>query len=243
MASWNTVLEKYARAKDPRKEIPAGVFLKADSETITIFDGFEKAKYHFLCMPRDPFPSEKKIPSKDLVSLSALLSSASALEILLALKKSAEGVKTMIEDEMLKTEGWVWGVQVGFHASESMRHVHLHIISSDLISPKLKNKKHYNSFHPKLGFFLHLDDVIDQCKQGTPPSASTAFYEDILKEPLVSIYNGDEFKNLPKLKEHLADEWARRGRKAKEQAKAKEGQKRPAGELEGAPEAKKKSPV
>lgn len=30
---------------------------------------------------------------------------------------------------MLKNEGWVWGVEVGFHAVESMRHVHLHVIS------------------------------------------------------------------------------------------------------------------
>ena len=41
-----------------------------------------------------------------------------------------------------------------------MEHVHLHIISSDLMSDCLKNKKHYNSFHPSHGFFLHLDDVL-----------------------------------------------------------------------------------
>ncbi len=40
------------------------------------------------------------------------------------------------------------------------RHIHLHIVSSDLCSEKLKHKKHYNSFHPKLGFFLHLDEVL-----------------------------------------------------------------------------------
>ena len=39
------------------------------------------------------------------------------------------------------------------------RHLHLHVISADLCSEKLKHKKHYNSFHPKLGFFLHLDEV------------------------------------------------------------------------------------
>ena len=40
------------------------------------------------------------------------------------------------------------------------RHIHLHIISSDLNSPSLKVKRHYNSFHPELGFFLHLDEVL-----------------------------------------------------------------------------------
>jgi hypothetical protein len=39
-------------------------------------------------------------------------------------------------------------------------HLHLHVISSDLHSETMKNKKHYNSFHPKHGFFLHYDDVM-----------------------------------------------------------------------------------
>lgn len=40
------------------------------------------------------------------------------------------------------------------------RHLHLHVISADLCSPAMKVKKHYNSFHPKLGFFIPLDDVL-----------------------------------------------------------------------------------
>lgn len=39
-------------------------------------------------------------------------------------------------------------------------HVHLHVLSSDLCSPSLKKKQHYNSFRPDLGFFLHLADVL-----------------------------------------------------------------------------------
>ena len=33
-------------------------------------------------------------------------------------------------------------------------------MSNDLCSEKMKHKKHYNSFHPKLGFFLHLHEVL-----------------------------------------------------------------------------------
>jgi aprataxin len=42
-----------------------------------------------------------------------------------------------------------------------LRHIHLHVISSDLCSLSLKTKKHYNSFHPKHGFFLHIDEVLE----------------------------------------------------------------------------------
>jgi len=41
-----------------------------------------------------------------------------------------------------------------------LSHLHLHVLSADLCSEKMKNKKHYNSFHPKHGFFLHMDDVL-----------------------------------------------------------------------------------
>jgi hypothetical protein len=40
------------------------------------------------------------------------------------------------------------------------RHLHLHVISSDLIAPALKTKRHYNSFSPRTGFFIPLADVI-----------------------------------------------------------------------------------
>jgi len=47
---------------------------------------------------------------------------------------------------------------VGFHAVPSMQQVHLHVISRDLDSPALTNKKHWNSFASK--FFLPAEDVI-----------------------------------------------------------------------------------
>lgn len=46
------------------------------------------------------------------------------------------------------------------------RHVHLHVISSDLIGRGLKKKGHYNSFRPDLGFFVTLDEVLKLAKEG-----------------------------------------------------------------------------
>lgn len=66
-----------------------------------------------------------------------------ALHLLTVMRRRSRWARAQvsIEDEMRKNEGWTWPTQVGFHASESMRHVHLHVISTDFISPKLKNKK------------------------------------------------------------------------------------------------------
>lgn len=80
---------------------------------------------------------------------------------------------------MIKTSGFSWPIRVGFHGSESMKHLHLHVISSDLISTALKNKKHYNSFHPKLGYFLHLDQVIAEVEAGLS-NAVRSFHTHLL---------------------------------------------------------------
>lgn len=37
-------------------------------------------------------------------------------------------------------------IRLGYHAIPSLSLLHLHIVSSDLESPALKNKKHWNSF-------------------------------------------------------------------------------------------------
>ncbi|GAA5857930.1 hypothetical protein JCM1840_000972 [Sporobolomyces johnsonii] len=220
--SWSAVLEAYARKPHPERDLPEGVWLCNDERTLTIFDGYEKAKFHFLVMPRDPFPLEKggTVPSSSLHSLSSLLKSPHKLEVLKALERQAAEVKEMIEDEMMKREGWTWDVRIGFHANESMRHVHLHVISSDMLSPKLKNKKHWNSFHPELGFFLHLSDVIAGVEDGSFSLQPKDDYESILKLPLQSFYDGRTYANLPKLKDHLLDEFKKRGKAEKARIEA-----------------------
>lgn len=90
----------------------------------------DTAKYHFLVLPRIPLklPSTPSSPAldltpNDLFSLKNLLQapSPSASRVLAVLKEAGDEVKSMIEDEMEKTEGFVWGVQMGFHAIPSMK--------------------------------------------------------------------------------------------------------------------------
>lgn len=126
--------------------------------------------------------------------------------------EDAKAVREVIESEMVKKHGFKWQIWTGFHAVPSMEHVHLHVISSDLYSPNLKNKKHYNSFHPKLGFFLHLDEVMSWFE--AEPSYFSRMsqlkpsqYEHLLKEPLCCWRCVKEFKNMPLLKAHLADDF------------------------------------
>lgn len=49
----------------------------------------------------------------------------------------------VIERTRVKKEDF----KIGFHLNPSMRHLHLHVISNDFISDKLKQYKHWNIFN------------------------------------------------------------------------------------------------
>lgn len=157
MANLN-ILRTYAQ-KSNLASLPSSVLLTHTERTLTIFDAYPKSIFHFLVLPRT---KDSPLTVFDLASLRTLLKSdkVKAQKVLAGLSEDAETVKTMIEEEMMKRYGFKWTVNMGFHPVPSMEHLHLHVISDDLCSPSMKNKKHYNSFHPKLGFFLHLSEVL-----------------------------------------------------------------------------------
>ncbi|GHJ87757.1 hypothetical protein NliqN6_4159 [Naganishia liquefaciens] len=251
-------LRGFATSRHPDRELAPDVYLLHDSHTVTVFDKFPKAKYHFLVLPRIPFPlasedvaggssetetqsesdlsasdapssmSSNPLPSASLTSLHALLTKvpcAKALQVLESLRQASLEVVEMIRDEMLKTEGFEWGIEVGFHAVPSMRHLHLHIISTDFVSPSLKVKKHYASFHPTLGFFLPLADVLQSLSPHRASGQGTTYslfdlekylrpdgpkaWEPLLKSDLHCWRCNQPFSNMPALKVHLEEEWSR----------------------------------
>lgn len=51
---WSAALTRYAKATDPAA-LPSNEILHWDEQTITMYDGFDKAKFHFLVLPRIPF--------------------------------------------------------------------------------------------------------------------------------------------------------------------------------------------
>lgn len=127
------VLRQYATVRDPQGLIAPSVLLHSTPKCIAIFDAYPKAKYHFLVLPRYPFPpnwdpeGEDSIAELDwLDSLKTLLLRAPRQvrdEVIAGLADCANEVEEMIRDEMKKTEGFDWGVDVGFHAVPSMKWV------------------------------------------------------------------------------------------------------------------------
>ncbi|KAF8959029.1 hypothetical protein BDZ97DRAFT_1839470 [Flammula alnicola] len=196
-----TILRRYAQ-KAP-ESLPASILFEHSAKNITIFDAFPKSMFHFLILSRI---QEPKLDATTLSSLRELLSGdkTQAKEVITALAEDAKAVKKEIQDEMVKRHGFKWDVWTGFHGAPSMVHVHLHVLSADLSLQLVP---------PKLGFFLHLDDVLswfdaeptyfaNLVKQLKPSN-----YEPILKESLSCFHCDTEMKNMPSLKTHLQEEW------------------------------------
>jgi aprataxin len=123
----NNALRDYALVKNPSNQIPPSTLLLDSPECIAIFDAYPKAKYHFLVLPRYPFPSSSKCNIDCLHDITSLLNAPKEVrkEVVQAMRSMAGEVEEMVKDEMMKTEGFTWGVDMGFHAIPSMRYVRL----------------------------------------------------------------------------------------------------------------------
>ncbi|GBE81931.1 HIT-like domain-containing protein [Sparassis latifolia] len=216
--------------------IPKTVLKTHTDNSVTVADAYPKSLFHFIVLPRALPP----LDISNLKDLRTLLKCdrEQALQVLKRLDADAEAVRAIIEAEMVSKYGFKWEIWTGFHPLPSMEHLHLHVLSADLCTPAMKIKKHYNSFHPKLGFFLHLEEVLSWF-EATPSfydmkrALTPRQYEDRLKEDLMCFKCDDVFKTMPKLKEHLQQEWDRmakrekaklaKKRKREEEAAAKAG--------------------
>ncbi|KAF9246278.1 HIT-like domain-containing protein [Melanogaster broomeanus] len=212
-----TVLRRYALKAKP-EDLPPSVLFNHTDTCLTLFDAFPKSIFHFLVLPRLR-PSRSVF---ELANLQSLLKSDKKLarEVLKDMSNEADNVRKLIQEEMQKRYGFQWEIWTGFHAAPSMEHLHLHVLSNDLLSQKLKHKKHYNSFHPRLGFFLHLHDVLSWFDE--EPSyfqkvsqLKKKDYEPLLKEDLCCWRCERDMKNFPTLKAHLQEEWDEEARKEK----------------------------
>ncbi|KAG6850541.1 hypothetical protein H0H93_012157 [Arthromyces matolae] len=202
------ILRTYA-SKDPTS-FPSSILFSHSNNSLAIYDAYPKSLFHFLLLPR----VKSSFQGHDLTSLRALLKGDKkfAKAVVDSLKEDAVTLRKEIENEMVKRFGFKWNIWTGFHAAPSMPHLHLHVLSADLRSDAMKSKKHYNSFHPKLGFFLDIDEVLswfdaEDSFFKNQAELDPKTFEKLLKDDLVCFYCSSNMKNIPTLKAHLDEEW------------------------------------
>ncbi|KIW38816.1 uncharacterized protein PV06_08655 [Exophiala oligosperma] len=156
---------------DPIKYAP-NVVITYNERVVLIRDAFPKATVHLLLLPRDP--DKRDMHPRDALNDLEFLGmvkteAAEALELAASelsrqLGPYSESCKERIAamesdeipDELPPGRDFAKEFKIGIHAHPSMHHLHVHIISRDMHSDRLKHQKHYNSFNTD--FFIPLED-------------------------------------------------------------------------------------
>jgi aprataxin len=198
--------------------------LRVTPHTVLIKDAFPKATVHLLLLPRSPehhllHPHTALADAEFLKVLREEAASAADLAAAELGRLLGAGSKGMQErnDAMGKGVGfgelpagrdWRREIRVGVHAHPSMAHLHVHVISRDMHSERVKHRKHYNSFNTP--FFVPLEDY--PLKEGDE-RLETGFQNANLGRDLVCWRCGKGFGNrFAELKRHLEgefEEWKR----------------------------------
>lgn len=220
--SFRDALQTYI--DNPEKHI--GSVLFSDDNVVIIKDSFPKSIQHLLILPRrytHVHPIE--VFKKDHGFYSTI-------------EKYIPVAKKLMLDNLI-SENWSVNneqqffqfIKVGIHAIPSLRNLHIHVITKDFYSARLKNKKHYNSFNTD--FFVDFEKLnpivqrrsIDLVDQDTDTESgdenevveshshevkriSKDEEKSLINSPLLCVWCGRNFDNkFTQLKVHLAQEF------------------------------------
>lgn len=198
--------------------------LRVTPHTVLIKDAFPKATIHLLLLPRSPahyllHPHAALADGAFLAAVredaavAARLAAAELARQLGAFSAHARARDDAMEqgvpfDQLPAGRDYGREIRVGVHAHPSMAHLHVHIISCDMHSDRVRHRKHYNSFNTP--FFVPLADyplAEDDVRR------ETKFQNGNLAKELVCWRCGKGFGNrFTELKKHLEgefEEWKR----------------------------------
>ncbi len=213
---WRGALIEYI---DHPERFP-GQVLRVTPNTVLIKDAFPKATIHLLLLPRSPahYFQHPHDAFRDPSFLAMMrIEAASAAELAAAelarqlgsfsatnrARDAAMNHPDPDEQRFPPGRDYAADIRVGTHAHPSMAHLHVHIISRDSHSDRVKHKKHYNSFNTP--FFVPL---ADQPLAEDDRRRQTGFQNGNLAAELVCWRCGKGFgAKFAELKRHLEDEF------------------------------------
>ncbi|PKX99442.1 DNA 5'-adenosine monophosphate hydrolase [Aspergillus novofumigatus IBT 16806] len=202
---------------------PSSVVVYYNDDFVVIHDMFPKSTLHLLLLPRDPtktrlhpfeafedpeFLSKVKAETRKLRTLAAAELRRKYGRYSAQDKERQDALNADLPPDVLpQGRDWEKEVMCGIHAHPSMNHLHIHIISVDRYSDRLKHRKHYNSFSTP--FFVDIEDFpLTKDDARRHPDR-----EGYLRRDFKCWRCGKDFSNkFAELKSHLEaefDEWKR----------------------------------
>merc|ERR1712228_361718 len=185
---WKDALFVYIQDRDKR-DIQWNAFIfYEDADFVVIYDKYFKAKFHLMIMP--------KFKLKSVYDLDPM--NASHIEMIEGLLARSK----WIELGLMKRNKNINRMKCGFHAIPSMNQLHLHLLSDDMDSINLKNKKHFHSFTSP--YFIPGKVMLKVLKDERKKfKINKRYYEQLLKQKLKCHFCFSEIRTMPKLKEHI----------------------------------------
>lgn len=205
--SWKFALAPYIRKPETFTD---DTVIFYDDQVVIIHDSFAKSACHLLILVRDA-DLTRKHPTTGLTlevkdELNQYVERAQDYAYNFFVKRyklSKLGSPFESNEDFLDKDSFIeLFTQTGVHSVPSMANLHIHVMTKDFNSPRLKNKKHYNSF--TTGFFIDWDKLpLDRV-----PDIKATENMFLRESDLLCIYCGKNFSNkFSKLKEHLSDEF------------------------------------
>ncbi|KAG5473721.1 hypothetical protein LSCM1_04351 [Leishmania martiniquensis] len=172
------------------KQAASSSLLYKDDACVLVNDAFPKSMVHCLVMPLD----------LRLESLNALTKADAPLlrHMMHVGDEYVHYLQTTVP-HIYKSRRFI----AGFHALPSLPMLHLHVLSMDLDSPCLKNKKHYNSF--ATFFFLTSARILEDLERHgrVTLNQDVARLLQMEEQDMRCLWCGTALANVPTMKSHI----------------------------------------
>ncbi|KAH8696670.1 HIT-like domain-containing protein [Talaromyces proteolyticus] len=206
-----------AYLKHPESYPPSTVVYYND-DFVAIYDLYPKSSLHLLLLPRDsskfymhPFDAfeDTEFLQKVQTEVKKLrkLAAGELRRIYGKFSEQEKARREVMEQEEPSADlppgrDWEKEIMTGIHARPSMSHLHIHVMSVDRYSDRLKHRKHYNSFATP--FFVNIDDFpLARNDPRRHPGREAYLQRDFICWRCSRNF-GNKFQQL---KDHLAEEF------------------------------------
>jgi len=213
-------LGAYTAHRDPASRWPS-VVLHANEFSVSIYDKYPKSTVHTLLLPRSPLSRSHPFDAfEDAEFLAAVKTATAELKRRAAaelrrrygcyseqekLRESVLNGEVEWDPEVPLPSGRDWEKEllVGVHAKPSMNDLHVHVLSRDMMGPRMLKSKHYLSFNTPF-----LVDIVDFPLAEDDPRRESAYRREYLKRDLRCWRCKENFgSNFHALKKHLEMEF------------------------------------
>ena len=155
-----------------------------DDLAAIIKDGFPKARYHYLIVGK----------KRELNSVKDL--QTSDIPLLQHMHKLAEDLIARIHRKEPDVK-----FRFGYHAVPSLNRLHMHVVSQDFASPRMRKQHHWNTFNTE--YFMDSSAVLEILQTAGRIEVNDEYYEELLNLPMKCNQCSRVFEDIGRLKDHL----------------------------------------